>query len=151
MLLQLNNHWICITHILWEQANKSHQSTQHSPHIEYHNVLQKKKNHFLGLLSSPSGLRTSGPGVMRINDMRELFLPVEGLPECRVNGKVAYLLRLSASCSRPLSRCSILTRCSLKSPSRLLFSLSQVILAFLSCSRAPSSWQKEVLVSWISW
>lgn len=29
---------------------------------------KKKKNHFLGLLSSPSGLKTSGPGVTRINE-----------------------------------------------------------------------------------
>lgn len=94
-------------------------------------VQQKKDNnnhHLLGLLSSPSNLKTSDPGATGVNDMRELVLPIQGLPRCCINSKVAYLLSFSASCSWPLSR-----------RSSLLCSLSQFILALLSCSRAPSS------------
>lgn len=67
-------------------------------------VQQKKDNnnhHLLGLLSSPSNLKTSDPGATGVNDMRELVLPIQGLPRCCINSKVAYLLSFSASCRSP--------------------------------------------------
>lgn len=118
--------------------------------LQLYNKVQPKKNPFLRLVILPFRSGDVWPWSHE-DKWCEKAVPFNvRAPRIKLNRKVAYFLSFSASCSWLLSRNSALSWVSLKSPSSLRFSLSQFILAFLSCSKAPSSWQKEISFSQIN-